>query len=99
MTIGNMVIGFDAFVLLGLACSCAVLSGFFLWQQIGEINRRLPDREQIPYWGMHPMKMARVRNEYKRLYPAGKIDLMRRLFQYAAFIFVGLLLIPLGFFK
>jgi hypothetical protein len=86
-------------VLLSLACSSFILSAFFLWQEIGEINRKLPDREQISYWGMHPMKMAKVKSEYKGLYPSGKIDLMRRLFQYVGFAFMVLLLIPLGFFK
>ena len=51
------------------------------------------------YWGMHPVKMARVKREYKRLYPSGRVDILRRLLQYAAFAFLVLLLIPLGFFK
>jgi hypothetical protein len=88
-----------AMILLSLACSCAILSAFLLWQQIGEINRKLPDDKQISYWGMHAVKMARIKEEYKRLYPSGKIELMRRIFQYAAFVFMVLLLIPLGFFN
>jgi hypothetical protein len=48
---------------------------------------------------MHPTKMARIKREYTRLYPSGKIDLMRLIFQYAMFAFLVLLLIPLGFFK
>jgi len=86
-------------LLLFLACSSCILSAFFLWQEIGEINRKLPDTEQISYWGMHPVKMARLKREYKRLYPSGKIDLMRRIFQYVGFAFMVLLLVPLGFFK
>jgi hypothetical protein len=85
--------------LLCLACSCAVLSAFFLWQQIGAINRKLPDNEQMSYWGMHPVKMARIKREYKRLYPSGRFNLLRRILQYAAFAFLVLLLIPMGFFK
>lgn len=92
-------IGFATVVLFCLACSCAMLSAFLLWQQIGEINRKLPDHKQISYWGMHPFKMATIKREYKHLYPSGKIDLLRRIFQYAAFAFLALLLIPLGFFK
>ncbi|HEV2400016.1 MAG TPA: hypothetical protein VGS27_23960 [Candidatus Sulfotelmatobacter sp.] len=86
-------------VLLCLASSSCILSAFFLWQEIGEINRKLPDTEQISYWGMHPVKMARIKKEYKRLYPFGRIDLVRRIFQYVGFVFIALLLIPLGFFK
>lgn len=88
-----------AIVLFCLAFSCAILSSFLLWQEIGEINRKLPDAEQISYWGMHPTKMARIKREYTRLYPSGKIDLMRLIFGYAMFAFLVLLLIPLGFFK
>ena len=98
MEIRNL-ISFPSVLLLCLVCSCAILSAFFLWQQIGEINRKLPDNEQISYWGMHPAKMARIKREYKRLYPSGRIDLLRRLLQYAAFAFLVLLLIPLGFFR
>jgi hypothetical protein len=88
-----------AIVLFCLACSCAIMSSFFLWQEIGEVNRKLPDGEQISYWGMHPAKMEKIKSEYKHLYPSGKIDLMRRILQYATLAFAFLLLIPLGFFK
>lgn len=93
-----MSINLPVIVILCLAGSCAMLSSFLLWQEIGEVNRKLSDTEQISYWGMHPAKMARVKREYRRLYPAGKIDLGRRMFQYAGFGFMVLLLIPLGFF-
>ena len=43
--------------------------------------------------------MAKVKREYRRLYPSGKIDVMRRIFQYAAFAFAMLLLIPMRFFR
>ena len=76
-----------------------MLSAFFLWQEIGEVNRKLASEEQMSYWGMHPVKMARIKSEYRRLYPSGKIDFMRQIFQYAAIFFVILLLIPVGFFN
>jgi hypothetical protein len=98
MEMANL-ISFPAVALFCLACSCAILSAFFLWQQIGEINRKLPDNEQISYWGMHPVKMSKIKSEYRRLYPSGRVDLLRRILQYAAFVFLVLLLIPLGFFK
>jgi len=94
-----VMINVPAVVVLCLASSSCILSAFFLWQEIGEINRKLPDTEQISYWGMYPGKMARIKQEYKRLYPFGKIDLARRICQYVAFVFAALLLIPLGFFK
>jgi len=88
-----------AAILLSLVVSCCILSGIFLLQEIGEVNRKLPNGGQISYWGMHPLKMAKIKSEYGRLYPSGKIDLMRRIFQYAAFAFGVLLLIPSGFFR
>ena len=88
-----------AAILFSLACSCCILSGIFLLQEIGEVNRKLPDGGQISYWGMHSLKMARIKSEYRRLYPFGKVDLMRRIFQYAALAVMALLLIPLGFFR
>jgi len=90
------VVSVPAVILLSLGSSCAALSSFFLWQQIGEVNRKLPDNEQISYWGLHPMKMAKIKREYKRLYPGGKIDLMRQSFQYAALVFIMLMMIPLA---
>jgi hypothetical protein len=48
---------------------------------------------------MYPGKMKRIRCEYRRLYPRGKTDRLRRIFQIAALLFWGLLLIPLGFFR
>lgn len=98
MQTGNF-ISVPTVALFCLACSCAILSSFFLWQQIGEINRKLPDNEQISYWGMHPFKMATIRREYKRLYPSGRIDLLRRSFQYAGFALLVLLLMLLRFSK
>jgi hypothetical protein len=95
----NNMLNPTAITLFCLACSCAALSAFFLWQEIGEINRKLPDLEQISYWGMHPAKMAKIKREYSRHYPSGKIDVLRRTFQYATFVLAGCLLIPLGFFK
>jgi len=51
------------------------------------------------YWGFYPAKMMKIKKEYKSFYPSGKIDLLRRLFQYAAFVWAGLALVPLGFFR
>jgi len=40
---------------------------------IQEINRKLPEKEQISYlWG-HPVKYRKIKNEYRRLYPSGRL--------------------------
>ena len=49
--------------------SCGMVSTFLLWQEIGEVNRKLPDAEQMSYWRMHPVKMSKIKREYRRLYP------------------------------
>jgi hypothetical protein len=86
-------------IFLSLATSCLAMSAFFLSQEIGEVNRKLPSDTQISYWGIHPAKMERIKDEYKRLYPSGKIDRMRVLFQLAGFGFLVPLLFTMGGFK
>jgi hypothetical protein len=85
--------------LLSLGITCFVISAFFLWQEIGEINRSRSSEEQVSYWGMYPGKMTEIRREYKRLYPSGKIEFLRVAFGIAGLFFMVLLLVPLGFFR
>ena len=42
-----------------LATSCAAMSGLLIYQEIGVVNRKLPDNEQIPYLFMYPGKMQK----------------------------------------
>jgi hypothetical protein len=64
------------FVTFALAVSCCVISTFVLTAMIGEINRKLPDNAQIAYFGFHPGKFFRIKDEYARLYPKGKLILL-----------------------
>jgi hypothetical protein len=68
-----MKFGALSIVLAALATSCLVLSALCLTQEIGEINRQLPDDQQLSYWGMYTEKFVRVKHEYKRLYPRGRL--------------------------
>lgn len=89
-----------ASIILGaLAVSCAVLSGFILAQEIGEINRRLPEDQQVSYWWMYAEKFVRVKNEYRRLYPNGRLYTLGRAFEVAAAFFFVLALLAAGFFR
>jgi hypothetical protein len=55
------------------AISCLIWAGFVTFAMIGEINRKLPEHDQITYlWG-HPAKYRKIRSEYRRLYPSGKL--------------------------
>jgi hypothetical protein len=77
-------IGIPGYIFLSLAATCAILSGLVIVLEIGEINRKLPDSEQIRYLGLHPGKMAHIKSEYKRLYPNGSYESWRIVIQVAA---------------
>jgi hypothetical protein len=87
-----------AAVLLCAFVSCCVISGLLLFAMIGEINRKLRDEEQIPYFLGRFDKPLRVLREYRRLYPRGRLSLFYLL---SVFVAVPLLLAAawaIGFF-
>jgi hypothetical protein len=86
-------------VFLLLGATCAIISGLLSYQEIGEVNRKLPEAEQIPYLLMYPGKMRRIKTEYQRLYPNGRVNLWRSVFQVAMFVFLALTAIAGGFLK
>jgi len=86
-------------VFLSLAATCAIVSGFLVYQEIGEVNRKLSDEERIPYLFMYPGKMQKIRTQYERLYPKARVDLWRRLFQAAALVFLALTALFGGFLR
>jgi len=84
---------------LSLAVSCGVISGFLTYQEIGEVNRKLPNGDQIPYLLMYPGKMRRIKAEYKRYYPEGRVEFWRMAFQVGGGVFLALTAIACGFLK
>jgi len=59
--------------LFAAAVTCAVLGGYVMFAMIGEVNRKLPEDQQISYlWG-HYAKYQRILREYRRLYPKGRL--------------------------
>lgn len=94
-----MAITLTGILFLSLAASCGILSGFLTYQEIGEVNRKLPNGEQIPYVFMYPGKMRRIKAEYKRFYPDGQVEFWRMTFQVAGAVFLALTAIASGFFK
>jgi hypothetical protein len=74
-----------AAIALALSASFGILSGLLTYQEIGEINRKLPDDQQISYLGAPLGKMARIKREYRRLYPDGRVDQWRVITQAIAF--------------
>ena len=87
----------SAIAFLSLSATCAVVATVLTYQEIGEVNRQLPAEGQIRYLFMYPGKMTRIRAEYRRFYPRGRVDLWRLMFQWAMFGFLGLTAISAGF--
>jgi hypothetical protein len=86
-----------AVVLLALAGFCFVLSGFCLFQEIAEINRKLPDDQQISYWGMYSEKYSRVKTEFKRLYPHSRLHTRGVALELAGLLFLFMAAVASGF--
>ncbi len=86
-------------VLGALAISCLLISGFIFTQEIGEVNRKLPEDQQISYWWMYSEKYMSIKKEYKRLYPQGRLHFAQFILQILGFVFLFLAVIAAGFFK
>jgi hypothetical protein len=76
------------------AVSCMIGAGFVTFAIIGEINRKLSEKDQISYLWSHYWKSRRIESEYRRLYPSGRLFFYGRVLTYAAFGF--LLALALG---
>ena len=86
-------------VFVCLGASCAAIGSVLVHQEIVAVNRKVPDAEQISWSFMYPGKMQKIKAEYKRLYPAGKVETWRVRLQVAMFGFLALAAIFLGFFR
>jgi hypothetical protein len=67
-----LTIGIIAFC---LALSGVILANMFVIMMIGEINRKREEGNLISYFGFTPPKTMRVFDEYRRLYPNGKLHI------------------------
>jgi hypothetical protein len=70
------------YLLIGLlsgAFSGIIGANFVLFAIIGEINRRLPELDRISYLFGHYEKYRHIFNEYRRLYPNGRLLLWFKL--------------------
>lgn len=88
-----------ALLLFALGVTCGIISGYIACQEIGEVNRKLPEGEQFGYYGFYPGKMQKIKQEYKRLYPNGRTEMLRVAFVVAFFVFLALALVDIRFFK
>jgi hypothetical protein len=79
----------SAVVLLTAAATAAVLATLVHYITIAKVNEKLPPPQQIPYLFTvsypYVRKPTIVRTEYKRLYPHGRLPLLRIGLELAAF--------------
>jgi hypothetical protein len=52
-----------------VAQSLILASGYIMFVMIAEVNRKLPEGQQISYLFGHFAKYSRIFREYRRLYP------------------------------
>src|SRR5690348_10430076 len=61
-------------VLLAGGATLGIGSSLVIYAMIGEVNRRLPEDQQVSYlWG-YPGKLSGIREQYKRFYPKGALS-------------------------
>jgi hypothetical protein len=88
-----------AVLLFGGAVSLALVSTLLLYAMIGQVNQLLPDTEQISYLFMYAGKAPRVKREYKRLFPRGRLATIRAAVNVLSFLLLVICAVQLGFFR
>jgi hypothetical protein len=86
-------------VLGSIAVLCYFTSGFFRRRIIVGVNRSLPVDQQIPDWWMYTEKYTKLRREYKRRYPLGRVHIIELALQISGAILFFLAVAAAGFFR
>jgi hypothetical protein len=78
---------------------CGLISSIVFEDMVGAVNRRLPEGQQFAPLGWHWPKYQRLKTEYNRLYPDGR--LLRKAHVLMALMFACLITCvwALGFFR
>ena len=66
-------------VLFGIAQVCAITGSVAVYAELSNVNRKLPDDQQISYFWWYFSKYRRVDGLYRQYYPAGRLILLRRI--------------------
>jgi hypothetical protein len=61
----------EVMVLLAASATSAVLSALAISAMIGEVNRKLPDGQQVRYLLGYPGKLSEIKRKYRAMYPDG----------------------------
>ena len=86
-------------IMFTAAVSLVLIENFILFAIIGEVNRKLPENEQIGYLFWYPGKFGRIKRRYHEFYPNGRL-----LSAFYACVIVSIILLlatawKLGFFR
>ncbi len=73
----NVTMPVSAVVLFALGGTLGIISAIIFYVMIAEVNRKLPDDQQIGYFLFYPSKVFRITREYRRLYPHGHLNTVR----------------------
>jgi len=60
-------------VLVAGSATLMMASGLVISAMIGEVNRKLPEDQQVSYMWRYPGKFSDIRDHYKRFYPKGPL--------------------------
>lgn len=86
-----------AIIFLVAATVCLMTSGFYLWKEIDEVNRRLPLERRISSLGMYTDKRRKIRNLYREFYPEGRLERKVLGWEIAGFVSLFLSALTSGF--
>ena len=88
----RVIVGIIALAGVSIFGLVATLANF---EMMDRVNEKLPDGEQFAALGWYFSKQQRLRREYKRLYPSGRLLFKVRVL--AALMFASLLICAWGF--
>jgi hypothetical protein len=60
-------------VLVALAVTLMIASNVIIAAMVGEVNRKLPEDQQISSGWRYPGKFSEISDQYKRFYPNGPL--------------------------
>jgi hypothetical protein len=80
-----------------MACgtASAIIATFAGYEMMDKVNDKLPKADQFDPLGWYPSKTLRLRREYRRLYPDGRI--LKKLHALTALMFTCFLISAWGF--
>src|SRR5271154_3950031 len=93
---GPVTFGATSVAFLCIAGTCLLVSRFLIYQELGEVNRKLSESQQISCYWWYPGKMSTIKEHYKQFYPQGRVDFWRIALERAGILFAVFALIASG---